>query len=289
MWVLLALFSAMFSGTAWILAKAAGENDPRVSVALRSGALLVCSIVFIGFFGSFPEFTTVDKYAIWYALGAGATSALGLVCYQSLIGCGLGWGSSMEKLSILLISLIEWIWLGVRLSFLGVLALGLIGLGSLRTATSNTTGIDKSIQKSRLLGVIGMIGFTSASTILAKFAVGGSTPEMALFIRTGVQLAVLVLWLMVDRRLLSIRQITWKSRWILISSGVCSAIAWLCYFRALVFGSAGAIHALDKLNVIVTVFAGWLLFDERYSRRMLSGVMITVIGILSLAFSYAKP
>lgn len=289
MWVSLALFSGLFSGTAWVLSKCAGNIDPRAAIAVRSGSLLLCAMIFVGVFRSYGEFSAIDNSALWFAFGAGAVSALGLVCYQSLMVCGLGWSSAMEKLSIPVIACAEWILFANHLSFLSVAALGLIGVGALHQLREKTISVDKLPRVQKYLLVAGMIVFTSSSIILAKFAVKGSSAEVALSIRTGVQLAVLVVWLLLRKGIDAMRNISVKSYWYLLISGASSAVAWLCYFRALPMGNAGAIHALDKLNILVTAFSGWILLNERYSRRMIRGIGITVAGILLLVISFVYP
>ena len=289
MWVSLALFSGLFSGTAWVLSKCAGSIDPRAAIAVRSGSLLLCALAFVGIFRSYSEFIAIDNTSLWFTIGAGGVSALGLVCYQSLIECGLGWSCAMEKLSIPIIACAEWILFGNRLSLFSLAALGLIGVGAVHNFKEKTTVIDNLPPVRKFLLVAGMIVFTSSAIVLAKFAVRGSSAEVALSIRTGAQLVVLMVWLLLRKGIGAVRSISGKSSLYLLASGASSAIAWLCYFRALPMGNAGAIHALDKLNVLVTAFSGWVLFDERYSREMIRGIGITVAGILLLAVSFGIP
>ena len=280
MWVILSLGSALFSGTAWVLSKGAASADPRGAVALRSLSLLGFTVLFVAFAGSLGEFTAVDKSALWYSVGAGATAAIGLVCFQQLIVGGLGRGAMLEKLSILLIAFAEWRWFGSTISAWGLLALFLILSGVLLMSARMTASADKNRRMSGLWLVLGTVVFTALSAILAKSAVGAASPAVALSLRTGVVLLSVMIWLIFSRSLGCVQRIGRRERFFLTLSGVSAGIAWLFYFNALGTGSASAVHGLDKLNVLVTTASGRLFFGEHYSLKMRVGIAVMVSGIL---------
>ena len=280
MWVILSLFSALFSGTAWVLAKGASSADATGAIALRSISLLLFTLVYIGLFGSFNEFIAIDKTALWSAVGAGLTASVGLVCYQQLIRHGLGRGAMLEKLSIVVIAGVEWLLFGVKWSFVGVIGLIFIVLGIVWMCLGKSTEVDKSRGMNDLWLIVGTVAFTAASSVLAKLAVGAVSAEIALCYRTGVVMLAVVIWLIATRSLGCIRRIASAQRGLLVASGVSAGVAWLCYYFALSGGSASAVHGIDKMSVLVTSASGSIFFGERYSWRMKLGISGMVAGIL---------
>ena len=285
MWVILSLGSALFSGTAWVLSKGASSADARGAIALRSLSLLGFTVLFVAFFGSLREFTVVDKSALWYAVGAGVTAAVGLVCFQQLIAGGLGRGAMLEKLSVLLIAFAEWRWFGRELSWDSLLALALITGGVLLMSAQKSITVDASRRKKGEWLIMGTVVFTALSSILAKSAVGMASPAVALSLRTGVVLLAVMVWLISTRSLGRVRMINGRNRFFLALSGVSAGIAWLFYFYALQSGSASAVHGLDKLNVLITTASGRFFFGERYSVRMRLGIAVLVSGVLLWSFA----
>lgn len=280
MWVILSLLSALFSGTAWALSKGASSADAKGAIALRSIALLLFTLLYVALFGSFGEFIAIDKPALWSAVGAGLTAAVGLVCFQQLIRDGLGRGAMLEKLSIVVIAIAEWLFFGASWSILGFSGLALISIGVGLMSLDKSTTIDTTRRFCDLGLIIGTVGFTSASSVLAKLAVGGVSAEIALCYRTGIVMLAVVIWLFFTRSLSCVRQISPRQRLLLMASGVSAGVAWLCYYFALSSGSASTVHGIDKLNVLVTSVCGSVFFGERYPRKMLAGIALMISGIL---------
>lgn len=280
MWVILSLGSALFSGTAWVLSKGASSADAKGAIALRSFSLLLFTLLYTATFGSLDTFIAIDKRALWSSVGAGLTAAFGLVCFQRLIEHGLGRGAMLEKLSILVIALAEWCLGDFRLSVWGICGLLLILVGITIMSASRSISVDNSERNGDVLLIVGTVVFTSASSLLAKWAVGGVPAEIALSYRTGIVMLAVVIWLISTRSLDRIRRIPSHQRWMLMASGVSAGVAWLCYYFALTDGAASAVHGLDKLSVLITTLGGAVFFGERLSRRMTMGIVVMVSGIL---------
>lgn len=80
-----------------------------------------------------------------------------------------------------------------------------------------------------------------------------------------------------------------KSLLFLLVSGVLTALAWFCYFRAMKNGSAHVVAAIDKFSVVLTMIGGWLLLGEFMSiAKWFSLAMITVGILLMLTFKSNK-
>ena len=161
MWVILSLLSALFSGTAWALSKGASSADAKGAIALRSIALLLFTLLYVALFGSLGEFIAIDKTALWSAVGAGLTAAVGLVCFQQLIRDGLGRGAMLEKLSIVVIAIAEWLFFGASWSILGFAGLALISIGVGLMSLGKSTTIDTARRFRDLWLIIGTVGFPS--------------------------------------------------------------------------------------------------------------------------------
>lgn len=289
MWVLLALFSALCSGTTWVLSKGASRCDAQAAIALRSVVLFGSALLFALCFGSRSVFIAVDFGDCWGAMLSGVSAALSWVCFQKALQGGLGRAAAMEKLSVLPIAWAEWRFFGVQWSWGGLLALGMILAGAVCMAADKSITIDKqAIQGggSWWVWMTGTVLLTAITGVLAKWSVSTLAADAALTIRTGVSVLTLLGWMGVAGTLRRLSTVRGKDRWLLTASGISSALAWICYYYALRGGNASTVHGLDKLSVIVTSFAGWLLFEETYSRQTLRGMGILVGGLLLLLFAH---
>lgn len=287
MWVMSALFSALFTGTTWVLSKGAKRTDVRSAIALRSLVLFGCVSITRLLFRSQEMFSGVDIFALRGAVGAGVTAAIAAVCYQKSLEGGLGRAAALEKLSILLIAWGEWRFFGVKWSTGGWLSLGVIAIGVYYMVSQKTMAIDKQEPrktKGWIFWIVGTVVFSSVSALLSKLSVGQVSPDLALVVRTGVAVLSIILWMSIRGKAHMLVKIEPSERWILVAAGVSSALAWSCYYRALSGGSAGVVHSLDKLSVLVTSFAGWLFYGERHTIRTIMGILIFVFGVLLWTF-----
>lgn len=124
--------------------------------------------------------------------------------------------------------------------------------------------------------------FASAQAILAKVGISGVDSTLGTALRTVVVLVMA--WVMVfltggQRQLRSIDARSWV---FLALSGVATGASWLCYYAALQQGPAGAVVAIDKLSILLTIAFARLVLGERLSQRAALGLVMVTAGTLAM-------
>lgn len=296
-WIVYALLSALLSGTSWILAKGAKGIVPTLSTALRSLVLLGGAAIAIICSGGYQNLGQVSRGGAFCVVLSGCATGLAWLFYLRSLSGGLGRASALDKGSILLTTLGGWLLFGERMNLQRAIALLLICIGILLMLWYSSTRIDKcsdlseqhrtDSRKSKnrpkwiVWGLLAVL-FTGVSSLLAKAGVNTIQSDLALFLRTGV-IVILTFGIAIgDGSVGEVGNIERKPYAYLILSGAAASLAWICYFRALREGEAGAVHSLDKLSVLVTALGGRLFFGERLSKIELGGLATLTAGILLL-------
>ncbi|MDU3724507.1 MAG: EamA family transporter, partial [Clostridium celatum] len=79
-----------------------------------------------------------------------------------------------------------------------------------------------------------------------------------------------------------IKKIDKKSLRFLILSGIATGGSWLCYYKALQDGLASIVVPIDKLSILVTITFAYVFLKEKLSKRAIIGLVLVVVGTLSL-------
>ena len=122
--------------------------------------------------------------------------------------------------------------------------------------------------------------FAALTSILAKVGIDGVNSNLATAIRTVV--VVVMAWGMVflTHTQSGIAQISRKSWWFLILSGLATGASWLCYYRALQLGDASKVVPIHKLSVIITLVMAFIFLKETFTTKSLIGCILIGAGTL---------
>lgn len=122
--------------------------------------------------------------------------------------------------------------------------------------------------------------FAALTSILAKIGIDGVNSNLATAIRTVV--VVVMAWGMVflTNAQSGISEISRKSWWFLILSGLATGASWLCYYKALQTGEASKVVPVDKLSVVITVVLAFIFLHEKATARSLIGCALIGAGTL---------
>lgn len=122
--------------------------------------------------------------------------------------------------------------------------------------------------------------FAALTSILAKLGIEGVNSHLATAIRTVV--VVIMAWGMVflTNNQGGIWEISKKSWWFLILSGVATGVSWLCYYKALQMGEATKVVPVDKLSVVITLILAFVFLHEQFSVKSLIGCVLIGLGTL---------
>ncbi len=122
--------------------------------------------------------------------------------------------------------------------------------------------------------------FAALTSIPAKMGIDGVNSNLATAIRTVV--VVVMAWGMVflTSAQKGIAQISTKSWWFLILSGLATGASWLCYYKALQMGEASKVVPIDKLSVVITLILAFVFLHEQFTWKSAVGCVLIGAGTL---------
>ena len=122
--------------------------------------------------------------------------------------------------------------------------------------------------------------FAALTSILAKIGIEGVNSNLATAIRTVV--VVVMAWGMVflTNAQNGIAEISKRSWFFLILSGLATGASWLCYYRALQLGDASKVVPIDKLSVVITLVLAFVFLHEQFTTKSLIGCILIGIGTM---------
>ena len=116
-----------------------------------------------------------------------------------------------------------------------------------------------------LLFAFGSAIFAGITAVLAKIGIQKVNSTLATALRTIVVLAFSWLMVFLVGSQGQIGQISRKTLFFLILSGLSTGASWLCYFRALQLGDVNKVAPIDKSSTVLTIILAFLLFGEPIS------------------------
>ncbi|NLK77356.1 MAG: EamA family transporter [Clostridiales bacterium] len=128
-----------------------------------------------------------------------------------------------------------------------------------------------------ILFATGSALFAGATAILAKIGVKNTDSDVATALRTIVVLLFSWLMVFVTNSYVPIDEVTQKTLWLLVLSGVATGASWLCYFKALQLGDVNKVTPIDKTSTVLTMILAFLFLGEAFNVPMFIGM----VGILA--------
>lgn len=131
-----------------------------------------------------------------------------------------------------------------------------------------------------LLFAFGSAIFAGITAVLAKIGIQKVNSTLATALRTIVVLAFSWLMVFLVGSQGQIGQISRKTLFFLILSGLSTGASWLCYFHALQLGNVNKVAPIDKSSTVLTIILAFLLFGEPISVPKIIGILGIGIGTL---------
>ena len=131
-----------------------------------------------------------------------------------------------------------------------------------------------------LLFAFGSAIFAGITAVLAKIGIQKVNSTLATALRTIVVLAFSWLMVFLVGSQGQIGQISRKTLFFLILSGLSTGASWLCYFRALQLGDVNKVAPIDKSSTVLTIILAFLLFGEPISVPKIIGILGIGMGTL---------
>lgn len=300
MWLIWALASAFLSGTTVLLAKSGTRKvPPDWTVALRSTVILAFAWLTVLFTGSYKTLVGANFGALVFPLLSGITNSFAWICYFKALRLGsIDKVAPIDKAGITLTMIGGWLFLKEEMTAAKIISIIMILIGAAlmterRAPTNskeNSTNLpsapfaDRAKPSTWLIWALASAVLAAATTILSKMGVNGMSSETAFGIRAGVMFVIAWSLILFKGKLKEEKSFEPKSVVFVGLSGLTTAVAWLCYFKALSFeqAEAGIVQPIDKLSILVSVLGARLIFKEELKRRGLLGLAVLTAGIIVL-------
>ena len=285
MWIAFSFGSALFAGLTTILAKCGIKNtDSNVATALRTIVVLIFSWIMVFVVGAQSGLARLTGRVLIFLVLSGLATGASWLCYFKALQLGdVNKVTPIDKSSTILTMLIAFIFLKEDITYLKLIGMVLIGVGTYLMIQKKETEVKKSDGK-WLIYALGAAVFASLTSILGKIGIQDINSNLGTAIRTIVVLAMAWVVVFVTGKQNTIKSIDKRSWIFLILSGFATGSSWLCYYRALQTGPASIVVPIDKLSILVTVVFSYFVFHEKLSLKSGSGLLMIVAGTLVLLF-----
>ena len=286
MWIVFAFGAALFAGLTSILAKCGMKNtDSNVATALRTIVVLIFSWIMVFISGSQNTITAINTKTLVFLILSGIATGASWLCYFKALQIGdVNKVTPIDKSSTILTMIMAFILLGEEITLIKAIAMVLIGIGTYLMITKKENVKVEKKNNAWLIYALGSAIFASLTSILGKIGIEGIDSTLGTAIRTIVVLIMAWIVVFVTKKQNTIRNID-KSSWIfLFLSGLATGGSWLCYYRALQTGPASVVVPIDKLSILVTIAFSYIVFKEKLNKKSALGLLLIVMGTLSLLF-----
>ncbi|NLW52906.1 MAG: EamA family transporter [Tissierellia bacterium] len=284
MWVIYAFGSALFAGLTAVLAKIGIKNtDSNLATAIRTIVVLIFSWIMVYVVGAQEGMSRLDNQTVIFLVLSGLATGASWLCYFKALQLGdVNKVAPIDKSSTILTMILAMIFLGEKLTLFKLVAMILIGLGTLLMIKTKPS-LNKQVESnSWLFFAILSVLFASLTSILGKIGIENIDSNLGTAIRTIVVL--IMAWGIVfgQKKQKQIKNID-KTSWVfLILSGLATGASWLCYYRALQDGPASIVVPIDKLSIVVTVAFSFIFLREKLNVKSFIGLLLIVAGTLIL-------
>jgi transporter family protein len=284
LWILLALASAFFAGVMAILAKIGIKNtDANLATALRTVVVAVFAWLMVAVVGAGSLLSEVDTRSLVFLILSGLATGGSWLCYFQALKMGdINKVVPVDKSSTVLTMLMAFFFLNEGLTWLKVAAMILIGAGTYLMIERKETLSSGAKGHAWLIYAVLAAVFASLTAILGKIGISGVEANLGTAIRTIVVLIMAWLVVLLQGKQREIRNIDGRSWLFICLSGLATGLSWLCFYHALQQGPASVVVPIDKLSILVTIAFGGVVLRERLKKIPALGLLMIVIGTLSL-------
>lgn len=285
MWLVMAVFSAIFAGLTAVLAKCGiQKTDSDVAMSLRTIVVLLFSWGMVWLVGSAGTIMDISAKSLVFLVLSGLSTGASWVCYFKALSMGdvnkvVPIDKSSTILSILSAILLfgETQHLAAKLIGTALLAAGIF-LMIERRASENV----ETRRGWMLYAVLSAI-FAAATSILAKVGISGVESNLGTAIRTGVVLIMAWLIVFAKGKQNQVKSIDKKELLFIALSGLATGASWLCYYYAIQNGIVSVVVPIDKLSILITVMFSFFVCKEKLSRKAFCGLLLMITGTLTIA------
>lgn len=285
-WIIAAIFSAVFAGLTSILAKCGiRKTDSDLATALRTIVVLSFSWIMVFVVGSYGTITEIRVTSMIFLILSGLATGASWICYFKALSLGdINKVVPIDKSSTVLTVLLAIIYFGETSNFaIKLIATAILAIG-IFLMVEKKQAVQKSERKSWMIYAVLSAIFAALTSIFAKIGISGVESNLGTAIRTCVVLVMAWIIVFSKGKQKAIRYIDRKELVFISVSGLATGASWLCYYYAIQNGIVSVVVPIDKLSILVTVTFSYFVFKEKLSKKAFAGLCLMVVGTLLMAF-----
>ena len=287
MWLVAAVFSAVFAGLTSILAKCGiKKTDSDVATAIRTVVVLLFSWLMVFIVGSERTIVDIGLKSVVFLVLSGIATGASWICYFKALSMGdVNKVVPIDKSSTVMSVLLAIIFLG-ETDYLAAKLIGtsLLGTGILLMQEKKQSEMSKS-RKWIVYAVLSAV-FAALTSILAKVGITGVESNLGTAIRTGVVLVMAWVIVFAKQKQTQLKDLDRKELLFIALSGLATGASWLCYYYAVQNGEVSIVVPIDKMSVLVTVVLSYIVFREKLSKKALIGLGLMIVGTLIMTMRW---
>lgn len=287
MWILMAVFSAVFAALTSILAKCGiKKTDSDVATALRTIVVLAFAWLMVAVVGSAREITSVDAKSLLFLMLSGLATGGAWLCYYKALSVGdVNKVVPVDKSSTVLTMILAivvfgetehlWIKLGATL---------LLGIGIFLMIEKKQKEGEKTGKGWFFFAVLSAV-FSALTSVLGKIGIHGVESNLGTAIRTGVVLVMAWGMVFLKKKVSLVAKADKKELGFIALSGVATGASWLCYYYAVQKGVLSVVVPIDKMSILLIVLFSAIVLHEKLGKRAILGLALMVAGTFLMIFS----
>ena len=286
LWIIAAIFSAVFAGLTSILAKCGiKKTDSDLATALRTIVVLVFSWIMVFVVGSQGTIVDIRPRSLVFLVLSGLATGASWICYFKALSMGdINKVVPIDKSSTVLTVLLAIICFGERTNLVvKLIATVILAVGIFLMVEKKQTDKRPEGRGWMIYAVLAAV-FAALTSILAKAGISGVESNLGTAIRTGVVLVLSWGIVLARGKQTGLRTLDKRELAFISLSGIATGASWLCYYYAIQEGDVSVVVPIDKLSILVTVAFSSIVFREKLSRKAALGLGLMVVGTLLMAF-----
>ena len=286
LWIIAAVFSAVFAGLTSILAKCGiKKTDSDLATALRTVVVLAFSWIMVFVVGSQSTISNIHITSLVFLVLSGLATGASWICYFKALSMGnINKVVPIDKSSTILTVLLAIICFGETTNLaVKLIATAILGVG-IFLMVEKKNNAEKDEKRAWVIYAVLSAVFAALTSILAKVGISDVESNLGTAIRTAVVLVMA--WIVVFSRgkHKGLKDLDKKELVFISLSGVATGASWLCYYYAIAKGHVSVVVPIDKLSILITVVFSYIVFKEKLSKKAALGLGLMVVGTLLMVF-----
>ena len=293
MWIIAAIFSAVFAGLTAILAKCGiRKTNSDVATALRTIVVLVFSVLMVFIVDSQSTIAAISNKSWIFLVLSGFATGASWICYFKALSVGdVNKVAPIDKSSTILSVLLAIIFFNETNNFIvKLMGTALIGGGTYLMIEKKSTEksfdkksfAKKSEGRSWMVYAILSAVFAALTSVLAKVGISGVESNLGTAIQTAVVLIMVWVIVFAKGEQKQLNDIDKKELLFIGLSGLATGASWLCYYHAIQNGILSVVVPIDKMSILLTVLFSRIFLKEKLSGKAACGLGSMCVGTLMM-------